>query len=282
MIGEGEVRTRAQLRADGLSDSTISRQARRGQAARVLRGAYAASPDPELAAIVRALAPGVALSHLTAARAWGLPVDDDSADHVLVRHGGHHRSLPTAVRVHQSRSWQVVEIERVPVTEPLRTVLDVARVEPRRFSLPILDAALAAGLVTDPALRNAAASARGLGAGRVRSAVALADGRAESPLESMLRLILVEAGLPPDDLQHVVRERGRFVARVDMWYEGVIVEADGFEHHRARADYRADRRKGQAFARLGLLVLRFSWEDVVLHPDAVVRSVAAAVQRVAA
>lgn len=77
----------------------------------------------------------------------------------------------------------------------------------------------------------------------------------------------------PDDIQHVVREHGRFVARVDLWYDGVVAEADGFAHHSNRRDYRADRRKGQAFARLGLLLLRFSWEDIQLAPDAVIATV---------
>lgn len=248
----------------------------------MLSGAYTTSANPGLTEIVRALAPAVALSHLTAARAWGLPVPDGAGDHLLVHHGGHHRSLPVGVYVHQARCWPVIEVDRVPITEPLRTALDVARCEPRRVSLPVLDAALAAGLVSAPRLAVAATSLRGRGAGRARATVALADARAESPLESLLRLALVEAGLPPDDVQHTIRERGRFVARVDLWYEGVVVEADGFGYHREREDYRSDRRKGQAFARLGLLLLRFSWEDVVHHPDDVVRTVETALRRAAA
>jgi very-short-patch-repair endonuclease len=92
----------------------------------------------------------------------------------------------------------------------------------------------------------------------------------------VLRVLLVLAGLPPDQSQFVIRDqRLRFVARVDFVYLKVrlIVEVDGFEFHRERSDYRADRRKANAFSRLRWWLLRFTWEDVVMHPDYVVEAV---------
>lgn len=57
----------------------------------------------------------------------------------------------------------------------------------------------------------------------------LADGRAESPLETRGRLRIVGAGLPMPELQVEIRSEARLVAVVDAWFEGpaVAVEFDG-------------------------------------------------------
>ena len=67
----------------------------------------------------------------------------------------------------------------------------------------------------------------------------------------------------------------RLVARVDFaWPEcGVVVEVDGFDYHRERADYLSDRRKSNELTRLGYVLLRYGWEDVVLRPDHVIEEV---------
>lgn len=92
-------------------------------------------------------------------------------------------------------------------------------------------------------------------------------------LESRLRLLLVLDGLPPHDVQHEVAARGEFVARVDLWYEGLVVEADGFAFHSTREHYRRDRRRQRALTRLGLGYLPFAWEDVHHYPDQAVEDV---------
>jgi hypothetical protein len=59
--------------------------------------------------------------------------------------------------------------------------------------------------------------------------VALADGRAESPLETRGRLRIVGAGLPTPELQVEIRAGGKLVGVVDAWFEdaAVAVEFDG-------------------------------------------------------
>lgn len=55
-----------------------------------------------------------------------------------------------------------------------------------------------------------------------RKVVLLADPRAESPRESLLRVRLVLAGLPPPVPQHVVHDGdGRFDARLDLAWPGL-------------------------------------------------------------
>lgn len=263
--------TRRELRALGIDDQRLRTLLRRREWLAVGYDRYvptAAIPvDPTL---VAAAGGGVALSHLTAARAWGLPVDDDGAIHVQIRADTRRRATPGRTRVHRTRRWDAIRLDGVPVTPLARTLADVAASEPLHRSVPVLDAGLR------HTTRGAVAAATphgGRPAARSRAALALADERAESPLESRLRLLLVRAGLPPHDLQHEVRCHGRFVARVDLWYEGLVVEADGFAFHSARADYRRDRRRQRALVRLGLAYLPFAWEDVHHHPEQVVEDV---------
>lgn len=265
--------TRAALRATGMSDSRLRTAVRSGAVVRVGHDRYVepGSVCPR-EAVLAAQGTGVALGGPSAARMHGLPAADERI-HVVVRNGGGQRLHQPGVVVRQTRDWEAENIAGVTVTPLARTLVDVARELPLQESVPILDAGLRAGVQSTDLV--AGLVGRSPGNARARRAIGLADKRAESPLESLLRLALVLGELPPDDLQHHVREEGRAVARVDLWYPGLVVEADGFDFHRNRADYRADRRKGQAYARLGLLLLRFSWEDVSSSPDAAVATVRA-------
>ena len=94
-----------------------------------------------------------------------------------------------------------------------------------------MDAALLAGRTTADELRARPRrpSRRWPGGPRAARAVALADGRAESPLETRGRLRIVGAGLPTPELQVEIRTGGRLVAVVDAWFDdaAVAVEFDG-------------------------------------------------------
>ncbi len=75
-------------------------------------------------------------------------------------------------------------------------------------------------------------------------AVSLADGRAESPPESRLRVRLVLAGLPRPEPQFVMRRAGRFVARVDLAYpeHALAIEYLGAWHDET-GQFAGDRRR---------------------------------------
>lgn len=268
-----QVFTRRRLRAEGWDDAAVGRALRSGRLIRVARDRFAEPGPVGLEEIVAAPGSGVALCGGSAARAWGLPWSGDSVS-VLLPRGARRPSLSPAVCVRTTRHWAAVERDGVLVTDLPSTLRDVAAELPLQEAVPVLDAGLRAGVELNELLEPLAGAAPGRR--RARRAIGLADGRAESPLESLLRLTLALAGLPPADLQHVIREDGRFAARVDLWYPGLVVEADGFEFHSRREEYRRDRRKGQVFARLGLLAMRFSWEDVMGGPDTTVASVRAA------
>jgi very-short-patch-repair endonuclease len=108
--------------------------------------------------------------------------------------------------------------------------------------------------------------------------VQLADGRSESPLESLARLCLVDGGLPLPDLQvRVDTDGGPY--RVDMLYrkQRVIIELDGLLKY--RNDPRAlvaEKRRQEHLERAGYRVIRLLWEDVLHRPAETLARVRAA------
>jgi hypothetical protein len=99
----------------------------------------------------------------------------------------------------------LVRLDGLPVTRGGRTAWDVGcRLDPID-AVVILDGLLAAGAVAPGELELLAREARGeRGWRRASAAFRLADGRAQSPPESVLRVRLVTAGLPPPVPQFAV------------------------------------------------------------------------------
>lgn len=175
--------------------------------------------------------PTAVVSHSSAARLHGLPMWTGLdrtvrlTDPTLWRIGRGFR-----VNAADLGGAEVTRVGRLPVTSAARTLVDCAREWDLDDSVVAMDAALLAGAVTRDKLRTALAGQYCWpGTPRARRAVALADGRAESPLETRGRLRLVGAGLPPNDLQVEVPVGARMVAVADAWYEeaAVAVEFDG-------------------------------------------------------
>ena len=111
-----------------------------------------------------------------------------------------------------------------------RTLVDCAREWDLEDAVVAMDSALLAERLDADALQAAVAAIRHWpGAPRAERAVDLADGRAESPLETRGRLRIVGSGLPTPELQVEIRVQGRLVAVVDAWFDeaAVAVEFDG-------------------------------------------------------
>ena len=239
------------------------------------------------AGVLVRLGPGAVLSHEEAARQLDLPLVDDTGVRRVVVPRNRSRAQAEGWRLHRADLGPAERIQRadgLSVTSVLRTVVDLAKVLPLGAAVAAADGALRLG--TSPVtLRAALLAARGPGAGRCRQVAALMDPLAESVLESLLRLLLVLAGLPSPVSQYEIRdEHGRTVARVDFCWPGsrLVVEADGFAFHSDRLAYRRDRERMNELERLGWRVLRFTWEDVRQRPAAVVTVVAECLAAMAA
>ncbi len=165
------------------------------------------------------------------------------------------------------------------VTTPVRTVLDCARTLPMSEALTVADSALHLGLVDHAELLEASTRLMGPNRRRIQQVVGLADGRAESVLESALRSILIEEGIDGFEPQVRVHSAG-FSARLDLGHRRrrIGLEAEGFEHHGGRAALVRDCRRLVNLSLRGWLVLRFSWEDVMYDREWVADAVRGALE----
>ena len=104
----------------------------------------------------------------------------------------------------------------------------------------------------------------------------LVDAGAESPRETWLRLLLIEAGYPRPQTQiPVYGEYGELVAVLDMGWEDVkiAVEYEGDQHRTDRRQFNKDIERFEALPELGWIIVRVTVEDV---PGGILRRVAAA------
>lgn len=217
--------------------------------------------------------PRTAVSHTSAARLWRLPSPRDVAGPIRLTDPDRWRRGEGFVMSRSPlRSGEVWRIGPVRVTSAARTLVDCAREWPLDDAVVAMDAALLAGRTTPDDLRAAAAAAHHWpGAARALRAAALADGRAESPLESRGRLRILGAGLPVPDLQVEIHAQGRLVGVVDAWFEkaAVAVEFDGrikyTDPWRGRSPERVlweEKRREDELRALDIRVLRIADADL--------------------
>ena len=222
------------------------------------------------------------VSHHTAASLFGLEIPlgpEEARVHLTV-------PPPTRLRNRADRRIHVSPVPAaqiqlragVSLTPPGRTWLDLSAHLPPGALLAVTDQMLARRYPRRD-LDRMLASARGVrGARRARAVLAIAHPRAGSPMESVLRWLLHEAGLPAPALQHVVRDSsGTFLGEVDLaWPDRrVIVEFDG-EVHRQRRVFVNDLRRQNGLVLAGWTVLRFTSADVLGRPWHVVATIRAA------
>ncbi|MBE1456718.1 hypothetical protein H4W79_000932 [Nocardiopsis terrae] len=219
-----------------------------------------------------ALGPDAFAGGETAALLWGmqgLPRWDGRTVHMVIpalgaqRH--HHR-----ITLH---SWQVSPGEvttttGIRLTDPGRTLRDTLLRVDRETAVCLMDSALHRGLILEEDTEELELANRGRkGCVNVRRWWPLADGRAESPLETRVRLICVDGGAPPTDLQHRFRDgRGRTIGIADFWWEEyqLIGEADGHGPHGLPQALLRDRERQNALQRWhpGVRIVRFTWQDL--------------------
>lgn len=221
----------------------------------------------------------------TAAELHGFGVLDDPTTHVAV--GG---ELPCRRRAglwpHQLvlAARDVVELRGgLRATGPDRTAVDLARTLPRIDVLPLLDAALAAGVCSPESLAAELQRHVGLrGVRRARGLIALASPLPESPQESRLRLRCHDAGLPPPTLQlPVLDASGRPCRWLDLGWDEVKVglEYDGETGHDGATRRRADRRRHNLLQDDGWAMFYATDLDVYRDHVPLMRAVAAAIER---
>jgi hypothetical protein len=256
------------LRACGLSDDAILTRVGTGRLYRRFRGVYSVVPNPSLEgcfmAAVKACGLDAVLSFFSAAALYGWLTWDFRAPEVTALTPRYHAGL----RTHRSAQVERTYVKGIPVTPPVRTLMDLA--------------ACASGEQLRRAV-NEALNQRRIRAGELvtshhRGAVKLrailasaAPTRNEN--EDVVVAVLARAGLPAPQVNQP------YLGYVPdfRWPERrVILEADSRRFHDHLLARAADQERQAVLEAHGETVLRTTWREVVTRPEVVVRRVRAA------
>ena len=267
--------TRQQALAAGWSQDRLDRHVREGRLVRRGPGVYAGAVPQD----------GVA-AHAQLVRAWQLGKRGEwfaarRSAAVLLQLPllGRSPALPQLVRDQLPRATRArdrharvaplpyderVLVDGVPSTSPARTVVDLARAETPRSALIVADAALRRGLDPAELQRALDRQCRWPGVAKAREVLGLADGRAESPLESLTRWACLREQLPEVEPQVLLYRWDELVARLDLVLRGqlLVLEPDGavkFDGPGVLPDLLA---RQEGIRDCGLDVVRVAWGDV--------------------
>lgn len=278
--------TTADLAARGVTEREVRTAVRTGAWVRLRTGVFVRADD--LAEVQRtgrrpgldALAvttvldrPSAVLSGATAAWVWGLP-RPRGATRVV--------QLTDPQRWRRGRGWlmtraalpddEVTVRGAYPVTTAARTLVDVARGWPEVHAVAAFDAALLRGLTTRDQLRQVLDRQVNVpGIPRAVRALALADGRAESWLETYGRLTFAALGLPPFVPQVELWVERRLLKVADGWYPdaALAIEFDGrVKYRRPRfgrtpeQELWAEKRREDLLRSYGVRFVRVAAEDL--------------------
>ncbi|CAA0128320.1 Uncharacterised protein [Mycolicibacterium vanbaalenii] len=155
---------------------------------------------------------------------------------------------------------EITWINGMAVATPARTGLDLGRHLPRGQAVAHLDALAAASGVTAAAILELTHRYRGTNGVRLcRKSVDLMDAGAQSPKETWLRLVLVDAGFPRPETQiPLFDEFGHAFAYLDMGWRDlkIAVEYDGEQHRTDTVQYRWDARRLRRIMAAGWMHIR--------------------------
>jgi very-short-patch-repair endonuclease len=254
--------TQDQLLRSGITPSGISRRVAAGRLHRVHRAVYAVghrglAREGEWIAAVKTCGEGAVLSHRSAGALWrmispaGGPIDV-----TIPRRGGRERRR--GIRVHRSATLLPSHCtlrDGIPVTNPARTLDDLHRV------------LSAAGFAA--ALREAEYLKLPIGQ-------RFAPDRTRSDLEARFIALCRRHRLPTPEVN--VR-LGPFTVDFLWADERLVVEVDGWDSHRTRSAFEADRARDARLKVLGYDVLRFTHRQLIHDAGAVVSTLLALLAR---
>lgn len=284
----------------GYQRQSLSQLVRRGRVLRVGPSAYVDRPRYEAAtperqhqmttrAVVRTFDGRVYASHYSALALMSLPVFGVPLHHIHVaRVAGSLSRRRDGLSIHTAYGPGAgCLVGRTPCVAPALAILGAAMVCGIETGVVAVDAALAAGKVTQDDLQTwLGRLSRHREVTQARQAVRLADVRSESVGESRARLLLNALGFLPTPQVDIRDSEGRLVGRVDflMKRARVIVEFDGlmkYANADGRAALAAEKSREDRLRALGYEFVRLTWADLS-HPATVDRLMRLALTRASA
>lgn len=222
------------------------------------------------------------LSHSSAARAWDLPLYDarDDLTHVTRIGPGQSNRTESGIKHHLGdlQPLNVVRLNGVRATDQIRTVLDVTAEFGYRSGLVVADAALRQG-VTQVSLIDAADQLPyHPGSPNMRAVARNCDEGAETPIETLSRILLVSMGIEDLKTQQGFPLPSGREAYVDIFSLALnhIFECDGRVKYQDQVDDEGRIRKGDEvlwsekrredwLRGMGLGFSRIIWRDTMVE-----------------
>jgi len=235
-------------------------------------------------AAVWAAGEGAMASHRTSAALWGIERSDTDPIEILLPHR-RRDSQPAGITVHRPRDLldlRPIMRQKVPTTNPMRMLLDLAAVDPEAVAAA-MTAVMASKVASPAAIRSALirhAKQGRTGVTAMRQALeAWLDEELppDSELEARMAALLTKARLPPVRFHAVV-----IGFEVDFLVQGtnVILECDGWGSHGLNRDqFEFDRIRNVELVAAGYVVVHFTWRRLVDHPEWVAAKIRQAVDR---
>lgn len=263
-----------QLAALGITGPQVDRLLARGSVHRLGPQVYRMAGVPrtwrgDLSAGLQGLGPDAVVSHRAAAKLHGFDRFGWNELEFTVKRRRRGAFFLDAT-IHTSLVLPVsdiVEVDGLRTTHPIRTVIDLAALRIREERLEAaVDSTVRLGLATLDDIARRLQQLRGKGRRGVRrlDRVLVTSG-GHTFLERAFLKLVHDAGLPRPIPQVEHRRDGVHIARVDFLFpeHGVVVEVSGGRGHSSAADRAKDARRRNELQRLGRLVLEFTYEDLM-------------------
>jgi len=285
---------REQLTEIGFGRSSVARAVASGRlerlSPRVLRIGGAADTLEQRLMAATLDAPGSAVALYSAVAMFRILNFSLEPVHVLTTRRPH-RDRVHLGRIHSTVRFvesDVVSLDGIPVTTPLRTLRDLSsRLHPERLSL-VCDRMLSKRVLRLEALRASAADIPPTGGGPATRAMRELILRrpegyrpAESNLESQFERILERAGEEPFERQVDLGDEDGWIGRVDFVdrRSRIVVEVQSALFHSGLVDRARDASRLERLRRAGWAVIEVTDDEVWSRPDVVVARVRAARRR---
>lgn len=282
---------------------TVSEAPARGVSRHTLRNGRFLTPtsgvriddaDPSLIdrcrAIARVIHPNAAFARTTALRLLDVDVpwqlEDDHAIHIVTPRRGE-RPQRYAVVPHFCGQKQIDVIDRfgLRITSAPQTWLQVAHRLDRNSLVSLGDAMTRRKnpVTTADALSSLMRETfKTKGLTLCREAIELIRPGTDSPMETDLRLLMVDAGLPEPLVNlPALDEEGLFLALPDLSYPRlkIAIEYDGDHHRTDPATWRRDVERRQLLEEAGWLIITATADDVIRYPERFIARIRAAIKR---
>jgi very-short-patch-repair endonuclease len=253
--------TRTQLLREGWSGSRIDREVRTARLLRVHAGVYAVGHRPatnEARWMAATLATGGALSHHSGGALHELPVSDNGLTRVTVTG----RARKPRIDAHRADLHPRDRTTRhgIPVTTIARTLVDLSHSLDDESLHRVVREAQFRGVFDEDRIKDALTrrASRRLAAYLDDPTVTQTD------LEDRFLRICRRYRIPTPLTQQGRRPRVDF-----SWPDRrLIVEVDGWQAHRTRIAFQDDRTNTNLLQLAGIIVLRYTWDDVrIRHAD---------------